>query len=72
MLRDLSERRGAEVARLQVWPKDEPTPADTAAYEQGAKDMKAACWEAVALRLQFHGLWHRRDDFRAAIEGAAP
>jgi hypothetical protein len=40
--------------------------------EKAAEAMRAACWEAVERRLEFHGLRHRKEDFRAVIAKAAP
>lgn len=48
--------------------------AESAAYECGVETMRAACWGAVQVVLQKHG-WsgeHVVNDFKAAIEGAAP
>lgn len=50
------------------------TPRDADAYEEGVEAMRAACWEAVQGVLQKHG-WSGEqvvNDFKAAIEGAAP
>ena len=41
-------------------------------YQEGAEAMRAACWEAVRHRLWNHGLYQYTQDFKAAIEGAAP
>jgi hypothetical protein len=68
-------------AMLKDWPKDEPTPDETTAHEEGltkgydngVEAMRAACWEAAKEVFARYGIIeHLYQDMKAAIEGAAP
>lgn len=41
-------------------------------WDKGAEAMRAACWEQVVTLLVKHGLQNLREEFKRAIEGAAP
>jgi len=64
------------VARLrraeQKQPKDEPTPAENAAFDAGAEAMRAACWESIQRVCEEQGLTPFLQRFKDAIEGATP